>query len=139
MTTPDIPRASPQQLVYARWLDVGTKIGFAVLVSAFAIYTFEFVVAHVPVEDLPRYWNLPVEEYLAAAGVEPGWGWVTHIAKGDYINLVGVAMLSSVSIVCYARLLPLLWRERDHIYTAIVLVEIAVLLLAASGLLDGGH
>jgi len=139
MATPDVPRASPQQLVYARWLDVGTKIGFAVLVSAFAIYIFEFVLAHVPVEDLPRYWNLPVEEYLAAAGVEPGWGWVEHIAKGDYINLVGVAMLSSVSIVCYVRLLPLLWQERDRIYLAIAALEIVVLVLAASGVLGGGH
>ena len=88
---------------------------------------------------MPRYWNLPVEEYLAAAGVEPGWGWVEHIAKGDYINLVGVAMLSSVSVVCYVRLLPLLWKERDRIYMAIAALEIVVLVLAASGVLGGGH
>jgi len=139
MATLDTPRASPQQLVYARWLDVGTKIGFAALVAAFAIYIFEFVVSHVPVEDLPRYWNLPVEEYLAAAGVEPGWGWVEHVTKGDYINLVGVAMLSSVSIICYLRLVPLLWKERDRVYTVIAALEIVVLLLAASGVLGGGH
>jgi hypothetical protein len=139
MSTPGAPNASPQQLLYARWLDVGTNIGFTVLVAAFAAYIFEFLLAHVPVEDLPRYWNLPVEEYLAPAGIESGWGWVAHITKGDYINLVGVAMLASVSIVCYLRLLPLFWKERDRVYTAIVGLEIVVLLLAASGLLDGGH
>ena len=55
------------------------------------------------------------------------------------MNLVGVAMLSSVTIVCYVRLLPVLWMERDHAFVAIVVLEIAVLLLAASGVLGGGH
>lgn len=139
MATSATPHASPQQRLYARWLDVCTKIGFVVLVAAFAAYMLEVVPPKVPLEELPRLWNLPVEEYLAATGVREGWGWVAHALKGDYMNLVGVAMLSSVTIVCYVRLLPVLWMERDHAFVAIVVLEIAVLLLAASGVLGGGH
>ena len=139
MTAPVHPHASDRQLVYARWLDVGTKIGFLVLVAAFAAYVLEVAPPHVPLEELHRFWNLPVEEYLAAAGMEAGWGWAEHIQKGDYMNLVGVALLASVSILCYVRLVPLVWRERDRTYAVIVVLELAVLLLAASGVLEGGH
>jgi hypothetical protein len=139
MAAPETPRASPQQLVYARWLDAGTKIGFLVLVGAFAAYVLGIAAPQVPLEELPRYWNLPVEEYLAAAGIESGWGWVRYALKGDYMNLVGVTLLASVSIVCYFRLAPLMWKERDRLYATIAVLEIVVLLLAASGVLDGGH
>ena len=139
MTAPVNPQATDRQLVYARWLDVGTKIGFLALVAAFAAYVFEVAPSHVPLDQLPRFWNLPVDEYLAAARVEAGWGWVEHILKGDYMNLAGVAILSSVSILCYFRLVPIVWRERDRAYASIVMLELAVLLLAASGLLDGSH
>lgn len=139
MATPEAPHASPEQLVYARWLDIGTKIGFLVLVGAFAAYVLGIATPHVPLDDLPRFWSLPVEEYLAAAGVHSGWGWMEHVMRGDYMNLFGVAMLSSVSIVCYVRLLSLLWNERDRIFMAIAALEILVLLLAASGVLGGIH
>jgi len=139
MAAPDAPHASPQQLVYARWLDIGTRIGFVVLVGAFAAYVLGISSPHVPVDELPRVWSLPVEEYLAAAGVRSGWGWMEHVMRGDYMNLVGVAMLSAVSIVCYARLVPIFWKERDRVYLAIVMLEIVVLLLAASGVLGGSH
>jgi len=133
------PPASDRQLVYARWLDIGTKVGFLALVAAFAAYVFELAPAHVPLDELPRFWSLPVEEYLTAAGVDAGWGWAKHVLKGDYMNLLGVAMLASVSILCYVRLVPLVWRERDRAYATIVILELAVLLLAASGVLEGGH
>ena len=92
-----------------------------------------------PLEELPRFWGLPVEEYLTAAGVHSGWGWIEQVTRGDYMNLVGVALLASVSIVCYARLVPVFWKERDPVYLWIVILEIAVLLLAASGVFGGSH
>ena len=138
-TAPVNPPATAQQLVYARWLDIGTKVGFLVLIAAFAVYVLGLATPQVPLAELPRFWSLPVEEYLAAAGVHAGWGWIEHVARGDYLNLVGVAWLASVSIFCYARLAPVYWKERDRVFTAIVLLEIVVLLAAASGVFGGGH
>lgn len=133
------PYASPQQLLYARWLDIGTRIGFLALVVAFALYVTGAIVPHVPLEQLPRYWTMSVEEYLAAVGGPTGWGWARLAYRGDYLNFVGVAILSSVSIACYLRLLPVFRSERDRAFLGIALAEIAVLVAAASGVFGGGH
>ena len=50
-----------------------------------------------------------------------------------------MAFLATITIVCYARILPMLAARRERIYAAIVIAEIAVLLLAVSGYLAGGH
>jgi hypothetical protein len=133
------PPATAQQLVYARWLDIGMKIGFLILIGAFAAYVLELTTPQVPLAELHRFWNLPVDEYLAAAHVQAGWGWLEHIGRGDYMNLLGVAWLASVSIVCYIRLAPMYWKERDRVFTAIVALELIVLVAAASGVFGGGH
>ena len=68
-----------------------------------------------------------------------GWDWTRLVDKGDYLNLLPVAFLATITIVCYARILPMLAARRERIYAAIVIAEIAVLLLAVSGYLAGGH
>lgn len=136
---PENPYASPQQLIYARWLDIGTRIGFLFLVVAFALYVAGVIPAHVPLETLPRYWSLPVDEYLAAVGAPAGWGWLRLLGQADYLNVAGVAMLSAVSIVCHMRLLRAYMGTRDRAYIAMVAGQIVILLAAASGFMTGGY
>lgn len=110
------------------------------LVMTYAIYVTGFLSPHIPVQDLSRYWSLPVHEYLAATGLKPGWSWVQLIGTGDYLNFVGVAFLAAATIWCYAAILPIFLRKKDYIYAAIAAVEILVLVAAASGILQtGGH
>jgi hypothetical protein len=116
-----------EQDVYARWLDIGTRIGFAVLVSTFAIYVFGVLDPLVPLQDLPRLWTLPADRYVAATGAPIGWGWLGFLGRGDYLNLLGVALLATITIVCYARILPLLPR----LQAVLAAIQIAILLGAA--------
>jgi hypothetical protein len=131
--------ATEEQLIYAAWLDLGMKIGFILLLASFALYLFGLVTPHVPVSELPRYWGMPVKEYLAAAGVHTGWSWVALVGKGDFMNFVGIALLSAVTVFCYIRILPLLFRNGDIAYGVIAVLEVLVLVLAASGILAAGH
>lgn len=128
-----------EQLVYARWLDVGMKMGFVLLLLTFIVYLFGLAPAHVPVQELPNYWTLPVKEYLEVADVHTGWSWLSLIGKGDYMNFLGIAFLSAVTIACYMRLVPILFRNKDKVYGVIAVVEILILVLAASGVLVVGH
>jgi hypothetical protein len=127
------------QQVYARWLDWGTRLSLAVLVAAFLAYVFGLTPAALPLAEMPRFWRLPLERYLALSGSPTGWGWVAMLDKGEYQNLVGVALLGLVTVVCYLRVLPLLLARRERLQAAIVAAQVLVLLLAASGLLAGGH
>jgi len=129
-----------EQVAYATLLDTGMKVGLLSLVATFVAYVSGALAPHIPVADLPRYWAMPVKGYLAATGIQPGWGWVRMLGKGDFLNFVGIAFLAGVTIVCYLKIIPIFLRKGNRVYVAISVLEVLVLLLAASGLLaSGGH
>lgn len=131
--------ASAEQMAYAALLDIGMKIGLGAMVLCFLLYVSGLVQPHVPLHDLPRYWSMSVHDYVEATKVPTGWGWVHLIGSGDYLNILPVAFLSMITIVCYLRILPMLAAKRERIFSAIVVAEIVVLSLAVSGVLAGGH
>lgn len=126
------------ELTYARWLEWGTRAALAVLGAGFLAYVFGLVEPLVPHDELARLWTRPVVEYLAASGAPTGWQWLSFLGKGDYLNLAGIAMLCLVTVLCYARIVPLVLKS-DRVYAAIALLQIVVLLVAASGYFSGRH
>lgn len=131
--------ASEEQLRYAGVLAIGMRCGLALLVAGVVAYFASWIPAHVPHEQMPGLWHLSAAEYLRATGLPQGWGWVQMLDGGDMLPLLGIAILSGISCVCVAVLLPIYLRKRDLVYFTIAALEIAVLLLAASGVLTGGH
>jgi len=132
--------AVTEQLAYARILDKGMKIGLLMLVISFILYVTGILTPYIPVNDLPKYWAMPVHQYLAATGIHPGWSWLYLLGKGDFLNFLGIAFLAGVTMVCYARIIPILFRKKDIAFGVIAILEVVVLVLAASGLLkSGGH
>lgn len=128
-----------EQLRYADWLDAGTRIGLGLLVATFALYASGLVAPHVPMAELPSLWSLPVDQYLAATGLTTGWGWIHMAGASDVMNFAGIAFLALVTIACYARLAVTYVQRGDTACAMIVLSEIVVLLLAASGAIGGAH
>lgn len=128
-----------EQLRYARWLEWGTRIGLAVLVTVFLAYGVGLTEPHVPHSRLPEVWNLPVSEFLLATGSPTGWDWLLHLHRGDIANLIGIALLTGCSLLCLLVLVPVYARRGDRVYVAICVAQILVLLLAASGVLTAGH
>ena len=124
------------QEIYARWLDVAAKACFAMSLAALLLYVSGALAPFVPLARLPALWNLPVSRYIELTGAPSGWGWLALLGYGDYLNLVGIAIFASLSLACYARILPALVAAGDRTYALIALAQILVLLLAASGLLN---
>lgn len=137
--TPESVVQPPEQLRYARWLEWGTRVGLAALILIFLAYGIGLVEPHVPHSRLPEVWNLPVSQFLAATGLPTGWGWLAFAHRGDIANLLGIAMLTGASLLALLALLPLYLRQRERLYAALCVAQVAVLLLAASGLLTAGH
>ena len=133
-------QATEEQLAYAKLLDLGMKVGLLMLVVTFFIYVFGIFTPHIPVNELPNYWKMPVKEYLKAADIHTGWTWLSMVGKGDFLNFIPIVFLAGVTILCYIRIIPILFRKKDTIYAVLAIVEVLVLVLAASGVLkSGGH
>ncbi len=125
--------------LYATWLDWGTRLGLVVLILGFAAYILGFTTPLVSLQDMPQLWNQPVAIYLAKTGTPTGWGWLAMLGKGDMLNMLGIAILAGCSIPPLLGLVPLYLKRRDYAYAGLCLFITLVLLLAASGILTGGH
>jgi hypothetical protein len=127
------------QLRYARLLAIGTHAGLAILAILFGLYMLGIVEPHVPHARLPELWKLPAGEFLDQAGIEAGWGWTTHILRGDILTLVGIVILAFCSVPCLLAVMPIYWASGQRILFAICALEVAVIVLAASGVVGAGH
>jgi len=133
-------KASEEQIAYAGVLNIGMWLGLAILVITFFIYISGAISSFVPISELPKYWGMRVNDFNHTLNAPTGWHWVAMVGKGDYLNFVGIAILSGLTILCYLVILPILIRKKDTPYVILAIAEVLVLALAASGLLKvGGH
>jgi len=132
-------RPGPDQVRYARLLAIGTNLGLAMLVVLFGVYMSGFVEPHVPHEKLPDLWHLSADRLLEISGIEPGWGWTAVIHRADVLTLTGIVTLAICSVPCLLAVMPIYWYAGQRMLFAICGAEVAVILLAASGLVGGGH
>ena len=127
--------ATEAQILYANILNAGMLIGFISLITIFILYISGILSPLIPPEKVESYWTLPLHDYLEKSGMEVGWAWFGKLQYGDMLNFVPIAFLSLLTIICYISLIPGLLRKKDTTYTVIAIVEIIVLLVAASGIL----
>jgi hypothetical protein len=133
-------KASEEQMAYAGVLNVGMWLGLLILVVTFFMYLSGVLPSFVPISDLPKYWGMRVHDFNVALNAPTGWGWATLVGKGDYLNFIGIAILSGLTILCYIVILPILVRKKQTAYIIIAVIEVLVLSLAASGIMKvGGH
>ena len=160
-------KATAEQVAYGKLLDLGMKVGLAALVLTFAIYLTGILPPHTPVNDLPKYWKMPVKQYLLETkidrhadeyaaipaeppelrqkyirdtNVHPGWSWLHRVGKGDFLNVVPIAFLAAITVFCSIRIIPIFFGKKDVVYGVLAITEVVVLTLAASGYLgSGGH
>ena len=121
---------------YARCMAIGTAFALALIVIELLAYLSGALSPYVPLRDLPGLCSLPMRDYLAAAQVPAGWGWVALASKGDYVNFIGIALLASITLACYVAALRRFLAQRDRVYAALAAAQLLVLLAAASGLLN---
>ncbi|RYF37663.1 MAG: DUF1634 domain-containing protein [Comamonadaceae bacterium] len=124
---------SAPQLRYARVLEWGARAGLAVLAASFLASLSGWLPPHVAPQDLPQYWSQPVAVYLAQTASPSGWGWLALLHRGDMLGLAGIAILAGCSAPALLALVPLYLAQRDRAFLALCLLQAAVLVGAASG------
>lgn len=130
--------ASPEQTAYADLLFYGCWAGLAVMLVTYSLYIFGIITPHVPLENMPQIWCNPVGTYLEKGNVPTGWGWTSLLKTGDFLNFLGIVLLAGLSIICYLKTIPALFRKGDKVMGMIAVAEVLVLLFAASGIVGGG-
>jgi len=133
-------KPSREQIIYANLLIIGVWAGIIVLLTTYAVYVTGILPSHTDITLMPALWGKGVHEFLEITHSPQGWGWTSLLNRGDYLNYVGFVLLAVMTILCYLVLVKGYVRQKNWTYTAIAVLEILVLSLAASGILPtGGH
>ncbi|HKA41163.1 MAG TPA: hypothetical protein VKF40_04145 [Burkholderiales bacterium] len=130
---------APERFLYARVLAAGMRSGLTILTAGSLAYALAWLPVRVPFEELPSMWALPAPEYLKATGMPTGWNWIVSLHHGDTLPLLGIAILAGVPLAALAVLVPFYARRRDWVYLFIAVLQIGVIVLAASGVLAVVH
>ena len=129
----------PEQRLYANILFYLNLIGLFILLTGFTLYLTGVITPLVPLEDLPRFWSLSLDEYIEKSNMPTGWQWISKIGYGDIAPMLGIAVLASVTFVCYFVLLFQFIKRGVKILALIVSIELLLILLSASNLIQVTH
>jgi len=130
----------PEQIRYANILFAGAWLGIFLMMVTYFIYVSGLIPAHVDMTTVTQNWDKGVIEYLKITNSPHGWAWLSLITKGDYLNFIGLVLIAVLTIFCYLFLIVGYGKRKDWAFLIIVISEILVLSMAASGLVGaGGH
>jgi len=129
----------PEAIIYAKILKYGSLIGIVAMIITFLIYIFGIMPAYVSPEKIPQLWHLTAHEFLEHIHLKSGWDWLHYLNYGDMFNYVGIVFLAALTIVGYVAIIPLLFASGARAVGIIAVVEVLILVLAASGILQAGH
>ncbi len=133
-------KATPEQVLYAKILEIGMYIGLLILFITFGLYALGVMDPYIPLDKISEYWSMNVNDYLHHANIKAGWAWLGMLKYGDFVNFLGIVILSGVTILCYAAIVPTLLKSKDTVYAVLAILEVIILSVAASGILGvGGH
>jgi hypothetical protein len=133
-------KASEEQIVYAKLLNIGMFVGLVLIIVTFIIYLSGILSSFIPPQEITKYWGMKSKDFIHVLHAPTGWGWVAMANKGDYMNFIPIAILAGLSILCYLVILPILIRKKNTSYVVIAILEVLILALAASGIIkSGGH
>jgi hypothetical protein len=107
------------------------------LVLSFVLYMLGTPRPLVPLDQLPQYWGLPVDEFVRATQTPTGWAWLAMIGHSDMLNLVGIALLAAAPAFSSLAVLHVFARRREYALLAIALLQLIVLVVSAANLLAG--
>lgn len=133
-------QATEEQVIYAKVLNIGMKIGLVGIIVSFILYVSSIVAPKVPLSEVSNYWGMKSHNYLEELNISGGWSWLGMYGYGDFINFFPIAFLAGITVICYLSIIPTLIKKKDFVYVTLALLEVIVLAGAASGLLaSGGH
>ncbi len=129
---------SREQSIYAGTLTVLSWVSLGLLIVGFLYYVSGTAPVMIPISELPDLMRHPVAEFNRITKMPVGWQWLDFLGYGDIAARLGIVMLAGSTIICLIAILSELVRKKNFVYVIIVIAQILILLIAASGVINVG-
>lgn len=130
------PPLDPVQDAYAGLLVWFVRVALLALFVTFVLYAAGVVPSELPVSEVPDSWHLSAEEYAAATGAPAGWAWIGALGEGRTLAFAALVLFPLGTLVMVTAAIVLYLRNRVPAYAVITLLELVVLVIAATGVLQ---
>ncbi|NTU59187.1 MAG: DUF1634 domain-containing protein [Chlorobiaceae bacterium] len=130
------------QLAYAKTLDYVAHSVIIVMAAGYFLYLTGLLPLSVPIETIAGNWHLSASRLQAKLHLASGWSCFTRpegIFHGDIVSYISVIFLSLATLICLVSAFLVFIGEKKRLYSAITLLQVIVLLVAASGILSAGR
>lgn len=132
--------ADKVQLAYAAILSKATTLGMILVAIGYVLYVFQLMPLSVPIDQVAGNWGLRASEFHhKVPGAPYGWSCFNQAGNGDVLSYISIIYLGIVTMMCLVAAGIAFLREKNMIYTLISFAQVAVLVLAAAGVVSGGH
>jgi hypothetical protein len=131
--------ADKVQLAYAGILGKATTLGIALIIIGYVVYAFNLIPLSVSIEQVASNWHLRAGDFHQKINAPLGWSCFNDPGKGDVLSYISLIYLGIVTIFCLFGAGIAFLREKNMIYTFFAFAQMAVLILAAAGVVSGGH
>ena len=131
--------ADKVQLAYAAVLSKATTFGIAFVIVGYIIYAFQLLPLSVPIDQIAGNWHLRAAEFHKKVPAPLGWGCFKQPGQGDVLSYISIIYLGIVTMMCLVAAGIAFLREKNTVYTFFSFAQLAVLILAAAGIVSGGH
>ncbi len=128
--------ASGAQLVLARLYGGVAVIGLSLIAVMFALYVSGLAETRVPAAEVASYWHLDAETYAEETGTPVGWEFLRNLAFGESLSFGSLIFMALAVIICLAVMVVTFMKSRNLAFAAVVLLQIVVLVVAATGLIS---
>jgi hypothetical protein len=130
------------QLAYAKTLDYVSHAVMLAMAAGYIVYMLQLLPLEVPVETIAGNWHLSASAMQAK--LHPSCGWscfssLTALLHGDAVSYASVIFLALATLICLASAAAVFFSEKKHLFLAITMLQVLVLLVAASGIMTGSH
>jgi hypothetical protein len=135
----DTVHADRVQLAYAAILAKATTLGIIFIIAGYIVYVFQLLPLSLPIDQVSGNWHLRAAEFHHKVIAPYGWSCFTHPGYGDMLSYMSIIYLGTVTMFCLVAAGIAFLRDKNSIYTFFSFAQLAVLILAAAGIVSGGH
>lgn len=130
------PPIDPVQESYAALLVWFVRIALLGLFVSFALYATGLIPSTLDIAEVPDSWHLSAEAYAEATGGVTGWAWVRTLGEGRTLAFASLVLFPLGTLVMVTAATVLYLRNRVPAYAVITFLELIVLVVAATGVLQ---
>ncbi|HWR01294.1 MAG TPA: hypothetical protein VN371_05475 [Chlorobaculum sp.] len=130
------------QIVYAKTLDYVAHTVIVVMAVGYLLYMTQLLPLSVPIETIAGNWHLSATSMQAKLNLPCGWECFSApagILHGDVLSYISVIFLSLSTLICLASAVAAFISEKKYLYSTIAILQVLVLLVAASGIMSAGR